>query len=70
MYYDKDFMISVYFFDTNDSGFGSCWLVKKNQEFPGSQEDSVWDATHVVKTTLENANRARYKVTTTVFLSL
>lgn len=52
-YYDKDYLTSVYFFDTDDQGFGSCWLVKKTQAFPGSDEDSIWDATHVVKTSLE-----------------
>jgi capping protein beta len=70
LYYDKDYLTSVYFFDTNDSGFGSCWLVNKNQEFPGSEEASIWDSTHVVKTTLEQGNKARYKVTSTVFLTL
>lgn len=70
LYYDQNFLTSVYFFDTKDSGFGSCWLVKKTQEFPGSSEDSIWDATHVVTTTLEQGNKARYKVTSTVFLSL
>ena len=32
MYYDKDFITSVYFFDSGDAnGFGSCWLVKKRK---------------------------------------
>ena len=30
-YYDKDYQTSVYFFDTEDNGFGSCWLVKKSK---------------------------------------
>jgi capping protein (actin filament) muscle Z-line, beta len=29
LYYDNHFQTSVYFFDTDDNGFGSCWLVKK-----------------------------------------
>jgi capping protein beta len=29
MYYDDNFFSSVYFFDTDDNGFGSCWMVKK-----------------------------------------
>ena len=70
LYYDENFHTSVYFFDTDDSGFGSCWLVKKTQEFPGSEEASIWDSIHVVKTTLEQGNEARYKVTSTVFLAL
>jgi len=66
LYYDENFLTSVYFFDTDDNGFGSCWLVKKSkynnyviiliyiaQSYPGSDEDSVWDSIHVVKTTLE-----------------
>ena len=31
LYYDKDFLTSVYFFDVETSGFGSCWLVKKSK---------------------------------------
>ena len=60
----------MYFFDTDDNGFGSCWLVKKNLSYPGSEEDSVWDASHVVKTTMEAGQKAKYKVTSTVFLTL
>jgi hypothetical protein len=31
LYYDSNFHTSVYFFDTDDNGFGSCWLVKKSK---------------------------------------
>ncbi len=33
LYYDKDFITSVYFFDTGSTtgGYGSCWLVKKSK---------------------------------------
>jgi len=31
LYYDNNFLTSVYFFDTDDNGFGSCWLVKKSK---------------------------------------
>ena len=58
LYYDEHFHTSVYFFDTDDSGFGSCWLIKKSKSkinqilnieilalpFPGSDENSVWDS--------------------------
>ena len=70
LYYDNNFLTSVYFFDTDDNGFGSCWLVKKTMPFPGAAEDSVWDAIHVVKTNIESPNKAKYKVTSTVFLTL
>jgi capping protein (actin filament) muscle Z-line, beta len=62
----------VYFFDVDAEGhgFGSCWLVKKTMPFAGASEDSVWDAIHVVITNNEAQNKAKYKVTTTVFLTL
>ena len=69
LYYDKDFKTSVYFIDTDMNGFISCWLVKKSLEFNGASEPSEWDATHVVKTTIDGS-KARYKVTSTVFLNL
>lgn len=50
LYHDKSVMTSVYFFDTDDKGFGSCWLVKKNIEYEGSEHESTWDAIHVVNT--------------------
>jgi hypothetical protein len=53
MYYDQNFKTSVYFFDTDDIGFGSCWLVKKEIKFEGTNENSIWDATHVVKTNVD-----------------
>lgn len=70
MYYDNNVSTSVYFFDTDDNGFGSCWLVKKTQKYGQTDDESVWDATHVVKTTLESATKARYKITSNVFLTL
>ena len=48
LYYDNNFKTSVYFFDTDDNGFGSCWLVKK--QVP---DQCIWDATHVVKTNVD-----------------
>lgn len=75
----------MYFFDTDDKGFGSCWLVKKCKypfkfhsfilisialSFPGSKEDSIWDASHVVKTSFEQGGNVKYKLTSTVLLTL
>ena len=71
LYYDRDFLTSVYFFDQehNANGFGSCWLVKKTMPFPGAEVESVWDATHVVTTVVEK-DRLKYTVNSTVFLLL
>lgn len=35
LYYDKDFITSVYFFESGEeNGFGSCWLIKKSKLKP------------------------------------
>ena len=34
LYYDNNFLTSVFFFDTDNNGFGSCWLVKKCKSDP------------------------------------
>ncbi len=68
-YYDSNYQTSVYFFDTEDNGFGSCWLIKKSKlnfekfltetiyflgmEYEGAEEPSTWDAIHVVKTNID-----------------
>lgn len=72
MYYDDNFYTSVYFFDTGvDSGFGSCWLIKKIRGEGDGIEQGVWDATHVVTTNVDNAkNSAKYRVNSTVFFQL
>jgi hypothetical protein len=31
LYYDSNYLTSVFFFDTDNNGFGSCWLVKKSK---------------------------------------
>jgi capping protein beta len=45
-------------------------LIFLAQNFGGADEDTVWDGTHVVKTIMEQDNKARYKVTSTVFLTM
>ena len=52
LYYDKDFITSVYFFESGaENAFGSCWLVKKlvkgGSAADGGGQDSTWDAIHV-----------------------
>ena len=36
-YYDDNYISSVYFFETDASGFGSSWLVKKSKYFEISE---------------------------------
>lgn len=79
LYYDNNYFTSVYFFDTDDNGFGSCWLIKKSKfrlnvvifvDMPNDkgEQDSSWDAIHVVKTNVDAQQKAKYKVNSTVFL--
>ena len=31
LYFDTNYLSSVYFFDAENNGFGSCWLIKKSK---------------------------------------
>lgn len=76
LYYDENFVTSVYFFDIDGSdssrhGFGSAWLVKKQGAAAKNVEDAMWDATHVVTTSVDEANgKAKYRVNSAVFFQL
>jgi len=79
LYYDKDFVTSVYFFESGaDNGFGSCWLVKKTVKGGGSEgggaQDSTWDAIHVCNHTHNGADEKTreytHTINTTVFLMM
>jgi hypothetical protein len=44
----------VYLFDTQITGFGGCFLVKKQlPDMGGSLKEGSWDSTHVVTVDLE-----------------
>jgi len=69
LYYDNDFHTSVYFFDTDTNGFGSCWLVKKTREDKAAGiDEGQWDAVHLVTTTIDSQNKVKYRLNTTIFL--
>jgi len=86
-YYDKDFLSSVYFFDTDqEGGFGSCWLVKKSKSLihilfisscfmfiaknDEGVEDGAWDAVHLVTTNMDANNKCKYRLNSTIYLTL
>ena len=70
-------MTSVYFFDAENNGFGSCWLIKKSkskisQNFNPfnfvlaitndcGMTSGNWDAIHLVTTNIENKFDANNK---------
>ena len=70
-YFDiNNTLTSVYLFDTNVQGFGGCFLVKKQIE-GGTVKIGTWDSIHVVSVDLEKHDgKARYRVTSTVFLKM
>ena len=64
LYYDNNFLTSVFFFDTDNNGFGSCWLVKKSkwanltfnsvaQLEKSGIDEGTWDAIHLVTTNVD-----------------
>ena len=67
LYYDMNFLTSVYFFDAENNGFGSCWLIKKskflNFQFlfliyiantnECGMDSGNWDAIHLVTTNVD-----------------
>ena len=74
LYYDNNYVTSVYFFDTGSaSGYGSCWLVKKTVKGSGQEgggdQDSSWDAIHVCNHEVDGSNFT-HTINTTVFLMM
>jgi len=57
----------VYFFDTENNGFGSAWLVKKTTENKYEIKKGTWDAIHVVTTNVDQNKKAKYRVNSSVF---
>lgn len=69
-YFDQNnTLTSVYLFDTNVSGFGGCFLVKKQIQ-GGTVKTGSWDSIHVVSVDLQQEGKARYRVNSTVFLKM
>lgn len=73
LYFDQgNTLTSVYLFDTGSAGFGGCFLVKKQLDQGVSVKEGTWDSIHVVTVDLDRQadGKARYKVTSTVFLKM
>mmetsp|Transcript_1620 Transcript_1620/g.1100 ORF Transcript_1620/g.1100 Transcript_1620/m.1100 type:complete len:187 (+) Transcript_1620:326-886(+) len=69
LYFDMGAITSVYFFDTEYEGFGAAFLVKKQILGEKGIKEGSWDSIHVVRVGLEQ-KKARYRVTSTVFLKM
>jgi len=70
LYYDNNYLTSVYFFDTDTKGFGCCWLVKKQQSENAGIQEGVWDAIHLATVIIDEKQKVKYRVISTVFLFL
>lgn len=68
LYFDVAYS-SVYFFNVEFDGFGATYLVKKLQDGVNGIDEGCWDSIHTVTVSVEK-NRAKYRVTTTCFLSV
>jgi len=85
LYYDMNYLTSVYFFDAENNGFGSCWLIKKSKyslmifDFnlifiantnECGMDSGNWDAIHLVTTNIDANNKAKYRLVSAVFLRI
>ncbi|XP_020519210.1 probable F-actin-capping protein subunit beta isoform X2 [Amborella trichopoda] len=67
---------SVYMWEPDEGeGFASCFLIKKDgsksgQGRRGYLQEGLWDAIHVIEVGAEDEGTARYRLTSTVMLSL
>jgi hypothetical protein len=69
LYYDFAFS-SVYFVDTEHAGFNACFLVKKVVTGLKEVGEGCWDGIHVVSCDMSTAGQARYRVISTVMISV
>ena len=69
LYYDFA-VSSVYFIDTDTSGFNACFLVKKEMDPNARVHSGTWDAIHIVICTMKDEPKVSYKVISTVMVSL
>jgi hypothetical protein len=62
----------VYLFESNNAGFGGCFLIKKQIEHGERVKEGTWDSIHIVTADLDRQTegKARYKVISTVFLKM
>ena len=68
-YYGTNVSNSVYFWDLEDKGFASCWLVKKGASAGSALKTAVWDAIHVLQVVPEGSGHS-YQLTSTVMVNL
>jgi len=68
MYYEGG-VSSVYFWEI-DGGFAACILFKKSGDGKKGLRAGFWDAIHVVEVHPQGGSKSKYKLTSTIMLSL
>eukprot|EP00695_Tsukubamonas_globosa_P003914 TRINITY_DN911_c0_g1_i1.p2 TRINITY_DN911_c0_g1~~TRINITY_DN911_c0_g1_i1.p2 ORF type:complete len:209 (+),score=81.79 TRINITY_DN911_c0_g1_i1:79-627(+) len=69
MYYEGG-VSSVYFWDL-DTGFASCWLIRKDATGSRGVDKGSWNSIHVVEVEEAPSGKIhKYKLTTTIILSM
>lgn len=62
---------SVYFFETTDTGFGACFLVKKDIDNEEGLKEGVWDSIHSFTVdTPADGKQTSYTLVSTIYMHL
>lgn len=67
--YFGDADASAYYFETTDTGFGACFLIKSHIQMAKGVESSQWDSIHTF-TVEEAGGQHTYTLVSTIFLHL
>lgn len=61
---------SCYFWETSDQSFAACIVFKKDGSKKRDLDSGVWDSIHIVEVTETSKDKAKYRLSTTIILSL
>lgn len=69
LYYEGG-LSSCYFWDKEDGGFATAWLIRKNVEKSKGIEDGSWSSINVIDIKTDGKSKWTYKITTSVVLEM
>ncbi|CAD8169090.1 unnamed protein product [Paramecium octaurelia] len=69
LYYEGG-LSSCYFWDKEDGGFATAWLIRKNVEKTKGIEDGSWSSINVIDIKTDGKSKWTYKITTSVVLEM
>jgi len=68
--YHEGGISSVYFWELDDGGFAACFVIKKDGSNQKDLSNGIWDSIHIAEVRETGKNLAKYKLSTTIILSL